>query len=92
MNLNQQIAKHFKDVYFGGNWTTVNVKDTLADVTWQQATTQVGNTNTITTLAYHIHYYFRVALKVLQGGALEGKDELSFNHPPITTQKDWDDF
>ena len=36
MNLTAQIAKHFNDVHFGGNWTSVNLKETLADVTWQQ--------------------------------------------------------
>ncbi|MEZ5017074.1 MAG: DinB family protein [Flavipsychrobacter sp.] len=92
MSLNQQVAKHFREVYFGGNWTTVNVKDTLKGVTYEQATTQVESFNTIATLAYHIHYYVRVALKVLKGGALEGKDALSFDHPPINTQKDWDDL
>ncbi|MEJ7829346.1 MAG: hypothetical protein WKF91_14145 [Segetibacter sp.] len=40
MNLTGQIAKQFRDVYFGGNWTSVNLKENLADVTWQQAITQ----------------------------------------------------
>ena len=35
----KQIAKHFRDVHFGDNWTAVNLKDTIANVTWQQATT-----------------------------------------------------
>jgi hypothetical protein len=32
----------------------------------------------------------RVATKVLQGGPLEGKDELSFAHPTIAAQADWE--
>jgi len=36
MTLIEQIAKHFRDVYFGGNWTAVNLKDTLADVSWDR--------------------------------------------------------
>ena len=36
MNLPFQIAKHFREVYFGGNWTSSNLKDNLADVDWQQ--------------------------------------------------------
>jgi hypothetical protein len=31
-------------------------------------------------------------LQVLQGGALDAKDEFSFAHPPIHSPKDWDDF
>jgi hypothetical protein len=53
MNLTAQIAKHIRDVHFGGNWTCSNLKDNLADVTWQQATTKVRSFNTIVALVYH---------------------------------------
>lgn len=33
MNVTTQIAKHFREVHFGGNWTDVYLKETLADVT-----------------------------------------------------------
>ena len=39
MNLTAQIAKHIRDVHFGGNWTASNLKDQLAGLSWQQATT-----------------------------------------------------
>ena len=39
--LTRAMAKHVRDVHFGGNWTAVNLKDALADVTWQQATTRL---------------------------------------------------
>lgn len=52
MNLTTQIAKHFREVHFGGNWTTSNLKDHLADITWQQATTKIYSLNTIAALAY----------------------------------------
>jgi hypothetical protein len=52
MNLTAQIAKHFRDVHFGGNWTSVNLKETLTDVTWQQATTKIYSLNTIATLVF----------------------------------------
>jgi len=89
MNTSTQIAKHLRDVFFGGNWTTVNLKDTLADVTWEQATTQVYSFNTIATLAYHMTYYITAVLKVLEGGPLDASDKLSFAHPPVTSQEDW---
>lgn len=85
----KQIAKHFRDVYFGGNWTAVNLKDTLADVTLQQATTKVHNLNTIATLVFHINYYVNPVLKVLQGQPIVASDKLSFNLPPITSDEDW---
>jgi hypothetical protein len=89
MNLSGQLAKHIRDVHFGGNWTSVNLKDTLADVTWQQATTQVQSLNNIATLVYHVHYYISAVTKVLEGGPLEAKDIYSFGHPPIQSQEDW---
>ena len=90
MTTTTQIAKHLREVYFGGNWTCVNLRDTLAGLTWQQATKQVYSFNTIATLVCHMGYYVSVATKVLQGGPLVGKDELSFTHPPINSQEDWD--
>lgn len=86
------IAKHLRDVHFGGNWTVVNLKETLADVTWQQATTKVASFNTIATLVFHIHYFVGTVLKVLRGGPLEGNDAHSFAHPPIGSQEDWNAF
>ena len=92
MNLTEQIAKHIREVYFGGNWTSSNLKEHLADVTWQQAATKVYSFNTIVTLVYHMNYYVSAAMKVLQGEPLEAKDEYSFDHPPIHSQEDWEKF
>jgi hypothetical protein len=90
MKLTPQIAKHFRDVYFGGNWTWVNMKDSLADVTWQQATTKLHSFNTIGALVYHINYYVSAILKVLQGGPLDAHDKFSFALPPIQSAADWE--
>ena len=90
MSLTKQMAKHFREVHFGGNWTSVNLKDTLADVPWQQATTQVYSFNTIATLVYHMNYYIGAVSKVLHGGPLDAKDEYSFHLPPINNQEDWE--
>lgn len=92
MQLSNQIAKHFREVYFGGNWTCSNLKDQLKDVTWKQATQKIYSLNTIATLSYHIHYFVQAVLKVLQGGILDSKDSYSFDHPPIQSQEDWDKF
>lgn len=92
MNLTTQIAKHFRDVHFGGNWTSVNLKDTLEGITWQQATTKIYDFNTIATLVFHMHYYVGAVLKVLQGSALDAHDKYSFDHPPIQSQENWDHF
>ncbi len=90
MKLPTHLAKHLRDVYFGGNWSTSNLKDQLASVTWQQATTQIHDLNTIATLVYHMTYYVDGVLKVFQGGPLETKDKFSFKHPPIESAEDWE--
>jgi uncharacterized damage-inducible protein DinB len=92
MTAPQQIAKHFNEVYFGGNWTFSNMKDQLADVSWEQAITKVHSFNTIATLVYHISYFVDSMTGVLKGGPLEGKDELSFDHPSVQSQDDWEQF
>ena len=90
MNLTSQIAKQFRDIYFGGNWTAVNLKQSLQDITWQQATTKVYSFNTIATLVFHTNYYVMVVTKVLQGEPLNAHDKYSFDHPPVTSQEDWE--
>lgn len=90
MNFTAQIAKFLRDAHFGGNWTWVNLKDTLAGVTWQQATTKVHSFNTIAALVYHMNYYIGAASKVLQGGPLDAHDKFSFALPPIQSQEDWE--
>lgn len=90
MHLPTQLAKHLREIHFGGNWTVSNLKEHLADVTWQQATTQVYSFNTIATLTFHVNYYVDVALKVLEGKPLEGKDADSFAAPLVQSQEDWE--
>jgi uncharacterized damage-inducible protein DinB len=90
MNTPQQISKHLRAVYNGGNWTGVNLKETLAGITCQQATTKVHSFNTIATLLYHMNYYVEGIIKVLRGGPLDISDKYSFDHPPVTSQQDWE--
>jgi uncharacterized damage-inducible protein DinB len=85
-----QLAKHFRDVYFGGNWTDVNLKDTLAGISWQQAVTKIYNCNSIALLVYHIHYYVSEVLKVLQEQPLLASDKFAFQAPPVQNADDWE--
>lgn len=90
MHLSDHLAKHFRDVHFGGNWTAVNLKDQLTGVTWQQATTPVPGLNTIAALVFHLNYYVGGVLKVLQGGPLDIRDKFSFDLPPVQSAADWE--
>jgi hypothetical protein len=90
MNITKHIAKQLREVYFGGNWSCSNFKDTLENINWQHATLQIYNCNTIATLTFHSTYYVTALLKVLKEGILQAKDEYSFKHPPINNQNDWE--
>lgn len=90
MTLTGQIAKHLREIHFGGNWTWSNLKEHLDDVTWQQATTKVYSLNTIATLVYHMNYYLNAVSHVLEGNPLSSKHALSFDHPQINSQQDWE--
>lgn len=93
MSISKKLAKHFREVYFGTNWTWSNIKDNLEDVTWEEANQEVSPLkNTIGVLAYHIHYYVCATKEVLEGRPLNAHDDYAFDLPPITSQQDWDDM
>lgn len=89
MTTTQQLAKHFRQVHFGGNWTCSNLKENLSDLTWEQATTKIADLNTIAVLTFHINYYISAVTIVLKGGLLNAKDADSFNLLPIENDEDW---
>lgn len=90
--LSQQISRHLREVYFGGNWTFSNLKDHLAEVTWEQAVTKVYDLNTIAALTYHVHYYVAAILRVFRGMDIDASDKFSFDHPPIQSPEDWENL
>lgn len=92
MKLSVQLARHLRDLHFGGNWTGSCLQDQLQDVSWEEATTKVQDLNTILALVYHIHYYVKVTLPVLRGQPLDAHDKYSFDHPPVHSKSDWDQF
>ena len=89
MELTHLIAKQARDVISGGNWTSVNLRDTLAGISWQQATQQIPGFNSIAILVYHMHYYMKVVHTVMEGGPLDAKDKLSFDLPSVNSEEDW---
>jgi len=90
MNTSKQIAKHLRDVFFGGNWTAVNFGDTVKSINWEQAVTSVYSLNSIAKLTFHIGYYVSAILKVTKGGPLDAHDKYSFELPPVQSTEDWE--
>lgn len=86
------LAKHVREVHTGGNWTCVNLETILSDITLEEATQKVGGLNSIATLSYHIHYYFREVLKALNGEKLNASDKDSFITPDFKDEEMWNNF
>ena len=90
MKLSTQIANQFREVQLNGHWVSTNLKTQLADVTWQQANTKIGNLNTILALTFHINYYVDGLNNLLEGGTLDIRDKYSFDHPVVQSEEDWE--
>ena len=90
MKKTKQLADRFREVILNGTFIALtNFKDQLSDVSWQQATRQVGSLNTLALLTYHINYYTAGLLQFLETGDLKIRDKYSFDLPPIESQEDW---
>jgi len=89
-NLSQQLVERLREVLTEGTWVTgTNFKSQITTLDWQEATQQVDNLNTIAALTFHVHYYIAGVLQVFKGNPLTIKDAFSFDAPPITSEKDW---
>ncbi|MEZ4875518.1 MAG: DUF1572 domain-containing protein [Flavobacteriaceae bacterium] len=93
MNLSQQLATRFTEVILYGKWVAnTNYREQLDSLDWRMAVRSVGSSNSVGVLAQHIHYYIAGVIQVLEGGPLTIRDAYSFDFPPITSQKQWEDF
>lgn len=90
MNTAQQLADRFREVMLTGEWVTgTNLKKSLGEISFTQATTKIDSLNTIADLTAHLHYYIEGILRVMKGGKLDISDKRSFDHSPITTDEKW---
>jgi len=91
-SIGSELADHLYQVYHGGNWTSVNIRSVLEDISIDEIHVSLNNANSILTLVSHMHYYVHALHGVLKGDGLHAKDELSFSHPEIQTIVEWDAF
>jgi hypothetical protein len=92
MSTVQQIHNHFNGVIFGGNWTDSCLKGQLDGIKLEDAQRKIFNIHSIAELTYHIHYFIRVAGRVLDGGPLIGNDQFSFDLPQLENEEDWQEY
>lgn len=90
MNLTKQIATHIRDIHFGGNWTDVDMKMVLKDVTFEEATNTSTPFNSIALLVFHTNFYLRIVHKRLNGDTTTRfKQEDSFITEPPASEAEW---
>ena len=92
MKTANQLSKHLHQIYFGGNWTSSNFKETLEGVTLEMATKKINDLNTILVLTYHIHYYLKGTMDAFKNGELTIRDKYSFDHPTLKNETEWQEF
>jgi hypothetical protein len=92
MNLSEQLSKHFRETFTGGNWSEVDLSYALNGVDWKMAIQKTGTANSIAMLLGHIHFYVSRVLKVLNSEPLPRGDQENFYHPPINSEEDWTEF
>ena len=91
MNINH-LHKHFKSIFFGGNWTGVNISDTIASICVEEANYNIEGFNTIASLLYHINYYVEGVLPVFKGNELLIRDKYSYGVTEFENEDAWEDF
>ncbi len=90
MKITELIAQHITEVFEGGNWTDVNIKDTLEGITYREATTVTkASYNTIAALLHHVCFYNEIVLKRLMGINPEIDAANGFDVPSIKNETDW---
>ena len=68
MKIAHLVAQHITELFEGGNWTEVNIKDTLADISWKETVSVTkASYNTIAALVHHLTFYNQVVLSRVKG-------------------------
>lgn len=90
MKITELIARHIVEVFEGGNWTEVSLKDVLNNVDYREATTVTkASYNTIAALLHHLSFYNDIVSMRLMGINPEIDEVNGFNVPAIKNEYDW---
>lgn len=92
MSKSALIACRIHTLFFGPNWTETSLSELIQSHSFAEFTNSKVGTNSAAAVLFHIHYYQKVQLAVLQWGSLTAKDSKSFHHPNWSEESDWLQF
>lgn len=89
----KQITKRFREIFLDGNWVvSTNLYTQISTISWNDVKKQYPNIKSIEEIAYHIHYYIKGILDVLEGGTLSIKDKYSSDFTLSNSELEWKNF
>jgi hypothetical protein len=90
MKRSEFVANRLQEVLLDGKWiANTNFKAQIENLDWRQASRKIGQLNSIAALTYHINYYLKGIIHLLENGRLEIHDRFSFDLPPINSENVW---
>jgi uncharacterized damage-inducible protein DinB len=90
MNITNVIATHIRDCFDGENWTSVNIADTLADVSFQEAQQRTTlSQNTIASLLHHLYYWNGIIMERIKGINPSIAEANGFDVDELKNENDW---
>ncbi|HMQ69794.1 MAG TPA: hypothetical protein PKA90_12465 [Ignavibacteria bacterium] len=76
MTGNTLISKRIQEVLIDGKWIAdTNFKEHILNLNWEQANHKTDGLNSIAMLTFHMNYYMKGILSVLDGGMFEISDK-----------------
>jgi len=88
-NTADQLGQFLINAYLGKNWTEVDFKTVLSDVTLEEANRKIEPLNTIAAIVYHLDYYVTIVLKRLKGEMLPSNANNGFDIETFSSVEAW---
>lgn len=90
MKITEQIAQHLLDTHNGGNWTDVDLTETLTGIDLQFATTITPfSPNTIAAILHHISFWNRAVAERGRGSVPVVDEKNGYDLPAMNSENDW---
>jgi uncharacterized damage-inducible protein DinB len=90
MKITELIAQHLLEVHEGNNWTEVDVRSTLSDVSLKEAVMRTkASSNSIASLLYHLTFWNRIIVKRTNGIVVTDTENNGFAGPVLHDEEDW---